>query len=187
MQLVFFSLIPVGILLLILSVRLVSKSFSGNIILDLPYLKKSSEFVLEKEGTYAIWHKGQYFRRAPLDKFRPEITSLATGEKVPLVSSLFRPNINNGRMARMELFRFTAPAGKYFLELGDGSSITKIENGLIRLIPARMADPDKYFIQVRDSQPRLLAFLGIILISLAGLCIIFGLVFGILADQIFTK
>lgn len=184
---VFFSLIPVGLLLLILSIRLISRSFSGSIILDLPYLKKSSEFVLKKEGTYAIWHKGQYFRRAPLDEFKPVIINRSTGENVALIPSLFRPNLNNKRTARMELFRFTAPPGRYVLELAEGSSITKAENTLLRIIPARMVDPENYFIQVRESQPRLLAFLGIILISLAGLCIIFGLVFGILADQIFTN
>jgi hypothetical protein len=49
-----------------------------------------------------------------------------------------------------------------------------------------MVDLDKYFIQVRESQPRLIAVIGIGLMALAGFCIIGGLVFGILADQIFT-
>lgn len=85
----------------------------------------------------------------------------------------------------MELYRFKAPAGEYKLELTEGSSISSAENSLLKVVPARMVDYDKYFIQVRESQPRYIALAGMVLIALAGLCIIGGLVFGILADQIF--
>ena len=87
----------------------------------------------------------------------------------------------------MELFRFTALPGKYKLELTPGSSISGIENSLINLIPAKMVDYDKYFIQVRESQPVFLLFVGIVLIVLAGFCIIGGFVIGLLADQIFIN
>jgi hypothetical protein len=186
MQILFFSLIPLGIIILIFSVKLVQKTFSGNIILELPYLCKSSEFVLTKPGYYSVWHKGQFFRKAPLDQFKPEIISKLTGLKIKLWPSLFRPNANDGRTARMELYRFTAPAGEYKLELTEGSSISFAEKSIISVVPARMVEYDKYFIQVRESQPRFVAMIGIGLIALAGLCIIGGLVFGILADQIFT-
>jgi len=187
MQILFFSFIAVGIVILIFSIKLVRKTFYGDIILELPYLTKSSEFVLTKPGSYSIWHRGEFFRKAPLDQFRPEITSKSTGVKINLIPSLFRPNANNWKKARMELFRFTAPAGKYVLELTEGSCIIGAENRVIRLIPARMVDLDKYFIQIRESQPRISAFTGIFFMILGGLCIIFALVFGILADQMFAK
>ena len=87
----------------------------------------------------------------------------------------------------MELFRFSAPAGKYTLKLIPGSSISAVENSIINLLPAKMVDYDKYFIQVRESQPTFLVFVAIALIVLAGFCIIGGFVFGLLADQIFTN
>ena len=59
-------------------------------------------------------------------------------------------------------------------------------DSIIRLLPVKMVDYDKYFIQVRESQPIVHVLIGIILLILAGFCIIGGLVFGILADQIFT-
>jgi hypothetical protein len=86
----------------------------------------------------------------------------------------------------MELFRFSVQPGVYFLELTEGSSISGIEKNLIDLIPAKDADPDKYFIQVRESQSRFTLLAGIILIVSSGFCIIGGLVIGILANQIFT-
>lgn len=187
MQLVFFSLIPAGIILLIISINSVRKTFSGDIILNLPYLQKSSQFVLTGQANYSIWHQGQFFRKAPLDEFKPEITNRWNGQKIRLIPSLLRPNANNGKSARMELYRFTAPAGEYVLELKEGSSVSPVENNIISLIPAKKVDYDKYFIQVRESQPRILAFIGIFLIGLAAICIISGLVLGILADQIFKN
>ena len=185
MQVLFFCLIPVGIVILVFSLRFVKKTFSGDIILEIPYSQKSAEFILAKPGKYSIWHQGQFFRKAPLDEFKPEIINKSTGEKIHLSSLLFRPNANNGKTARMMLYRFFAPSGNFILNLTEGSSISGVENSLISLIPARMVDYDKYFIQVRESQPLLFIILGIIMIVLSGLCIIGGLVIGILAGQIF--
>ncbi|MCI0474543.1 MAG: hypothetical protein L0Y76_13275 [Ignavibacteria bacterium] len=187
MQVLFFCLIPIGIIILIFSIRSVKKTFSGKIIVEIPYSQKSSEFTLAGPGNYSVWHKGTFFRKAPLDEFKPEILSKSTGLKIRLYPSLFRPNSNNGRTARMELYRFSAPEGKYVLELNPGSSISGTENSIIDLIPAKMVDYDKYFIQIRESQPLIHLLMGIVLIALAGICMIGGLVFGILAGQIFKN
>jgi len=185
MQILFFLLIPVGIISLIFSIKMVRNSFSGNIILEMPYLQKSARFEISKSGTYSIWHKGQFFRRAPLDEFRPVVTNESDGTEIRLSSILLRPNSNDGLKARMELFRFSAPAGRYRVELTEGSSISKIENSFIKRLPVKMVDLDKYYIQIRKSQPSIVLIAGILLIPLSGLCIIGGLVFGILSDQIF--
>jgi hypothetical protein len=180
MQVLFFLLVPVGVILLVFSIKLIRKSFSGNIIVEIPYSQKTAEFTVLKPGNYSVWHKGQFFSKAPLEEFRPRIIDRSTGTDIRLGSLLFRPNANNIRNSRMELFRFTVPAGDYILELGVGSSVSGLENTLIGLIPAKKVDYDKYFIQVRESQPLFLTLLGIALIVLSGLCIIGGLVLGIL-------
>jgi hypothetical protein len=180
-QFLLFGLIPVGIVVLIFSIKLVKKTYSGNVILEIPYAQKSAEFILDKPGNYSIWHKGQFFRKVPLDEFKPEIIDLSTGLKVKLSSRFFRPNANNGRNASMEIFRFSAPPGKYIMEMKEGSSISRVEQRLIGTIPAEMVDYDKYFIQVKESQPLFLSLSGIVCIVLGGLCITGGLVFGILS------
>lgn len=180
-QLLLLGFIPVGIVILIFSIKLVKKTYSGNVILEIPYAQKSAEFTLDKPGNYSIWHRGQFFKKAPLDEFKPEITDLSTGLGIKLSSRLFRPNVNNGRNARMEIFRFSALPGKYRLELKDGSSISRAEQRVIDTIPAGMVDEDKYFIQVRESQQLLLSLSGIAGIVLGGLCITGGLVSGILS------
>lgn len=187
MQIIFFSLIPVGLVLLFFSIKNIQKTYYGNIILEIPFTQKSAEFILAKPGNYSIWHKGQFFTKAPLDEFKPEITNKTTGQKVELSSLLLRPNSNNGERARMELFRFTAPSGKYELKLVEGSSILNIENRLINLLSIPMVDFDKYFIQVRENQALVYLLFGIVVIVFAAFCIIGGLVLGILANQIFIS
>lgn len=187
MQLLFFALVPAGIILLIYSVKSVHKTFSGDIIHEIPYSLKYSEYKISSGGYYSIWHKGTFFRKAPVDEYKPVIKNAATGESIRLSPSIFRPNSNDGKTARMELYRFYAPAGKYILELTEGSGISKIEKKIIDQIPARKVEYEKYFIQVRESQSRLVLMTGMFLLILSGLCIIGGLVLGILAKQIFNS
>lgn len=187
MKILFFLLIPAGILLLAFSIKLVRKTFSGNVILEIPFATKTAEFSLIRPGTYSIWHRGELFRKAPLDEFRPVIIDKSTSEEIKLSHLLFRPNTTGRKSARMEIFRFSAPAGKYILSLMEGSSISRAENSLIKKMPLEMVDYDKYFIQVRESQPFIITIGGIIMIVLSGFCIIGGLVLGILAEQIFLN
>jgi len=180
-QILFFGLIPVGIVILFFSIRHVKRTYSGNIILEIPYALESAEFILDKPGNYSIWQIGEFFRKAPLDEFRPEITDLTTGLQIKLSSRIFRPNANNGWKARMKIFRFSAPPGKYILELKECSSISSAEHRLIVMITAGMVDYEKYFIQIRESQPLLLNLSGIVGIVWGGFCITGGLVSGILS------
>lgn len=80
---------------------------------------------------------------------------------------------------------FMPREGNIFLNWLKDPQLQKLKKKLIDLIPAKKVDPDKYFIQVRESQSSLVLAAGIILITLSGLCIIGGLVLGILAKQIF--
>lgn len=184
MQILFFALIPAGIFLLLCSIKLVLKTFSGDIIHEIPYSLKYSEFNISSGGYYSIWHKGTFFRKAPVGEYKPVIINAATGEKIRLSPSVLRPNSNDCKTARMELYRFYAQAGNYILELTEGSGISKIEKIILDLIPARKVDYEKYFLQIRKSQSRLVLMAGMFLLVLSGLCIIGGLVLGILSKQI---
>lgn len=186
MQYLFFSLIPVGLILLTYSIKFSQKAFSGSLLLEFPYLQITGEFTIEKPGTYSIWHKGPFFRKAPLDEFKPEIIYNSTGEKLKLSSNLFRPNTNNGINARMELFRFKATPGNYKIKLESGKSISRVENTLLKLIPAPNVKPEDYFIQVRECRPFYQVIFGILFLTISGLLIIGGLIFGILSEEIFN-
>lgn len=161
------------------------KSFGGKVLLELPFIQKKATFEITESGVYSIWQKGQYFRKLPVDKFKPVIYNEATKERIVLSPSIFRPNSNDGITVKIELFRFSAAPGKYSIDLAEGSSITKLESVLSAIFPAKKADIDKYYILVRESQPFYYVIIGIPLMAIAGILMIGGLVFGILADQIF--
>ena len=182
-RILLFLLIPLGALLLVFSIRLIRKSFGGETLLELPFLRKTGNFRIEKAGTYAIWQKGQYLRKLPVDQFKPEITRLDTGQKISLTPSLFRPNANDGITFRMELFRFQAAPGLYSLTLTEGSSISAPERWLSRLFPVKKVDISQYFVLIRESQPFHWLIMGILLIVLCGFMMIGGLVGGILYPQ----
>ena len=176
---IFFALIPIGVIVLILAIRLVKKSFAGNVISEVPYAQKVSFFRIKESGVYSIWQKGQYFRKLPVDQFRPVVYN-EMGDGISLSPSLFRPNSNDGITFKMELFRFTAGPGMYRMELTEGSSISGVERFISRIFPAKKADLSKYYILVRESQPFFFVIIGILLLCLSGFMMIGGLVFGIL-------
>jgi hypothetical protein len=179
-RILFFSLIPLGVVLLILAIRLLKKSLAGSIMSEVPFAQKVSFFRIEETGVYSVWQKGPLFRKLPVDQFRPVIVNNVTEEKVPLFPSLFRPNSNDGHTFKMELFRFTAVPGMYRMELAEGSSISGLESFISRIFPAKNADLSQYYILVRESQPFIFVIMGILLLCLSGFMMIGGLVFGIL-------
>lgn len=183
-QILLFCLIPVGIFMLIKAIKLLSKAFNGSILLEIPFTTKSAGFEIHQEGSYAIWQKGQVFSKTPVGEFKPEIRDVFTQNKIALRPSLLRPSSNSGRSARMELYTFSAPAGKYTLTLVEGASISRLEHAVSDLLPGRPADPDQYFIQIRESLPLYLKLVAIPFILLSAGLIIGGLVAGLLAKQL---
>ncbi len=183
-RLFFFALIPIGAVVLILAIRLVKKSMAGKVLLEIPYLQKTGTFEIAEPGVYSIWQKGPLFRKLPVYQFRPVIRDLASGENISLFPSIFRPNSNDGISCKMELFRFTAGRGRYQMDLKEGSSISGIEKAISHLFPVKKADPEKYYILVRESQPFYFVIAGILLMAFSGFMMIGGLVLGILDFKI---
>ncbi len=175
-----FLLIPLGIFILLKAIRLVRTGFAGKVLLEIPFRQKSGDFEIPKAGVYAIWQKGEFFRKLPVDQFRPVITNLRTKEQIRLTPSIFRPNSNDGRMVKIELFRFNAEPGTYTMEIGPGSSISTLESFISKLFPVKKVNLDHYFLLVRESMPFYLFIAGILLLILGSFCIIGGIVAGVL-------
>ena len=55
LRILFFSLITLGVFILIKGIKLMQKSFNGAILLEIPYTQKNGQFIVSKTGTYAIW------------------------------------------------------------------------------------------------------------------------------------
>lgn len=183
MRIVLFCLIPAGIFLLIKTIRMLKKTFNGKVMAEIPFTQKETTFHLPEKGIYAIWQKGQLFRKTPVDKFEMQLSRESDGEGVVLNTSLLRPNMNGFETGRMEMKRFYAERGDYKLLFRESSESSSFEQVFSELFPGKMVDYDKYFIQVRESGPAYQMFLAIPMFLLSGFLIIGGFVCGLLLPQ----
>lgn len=183
LRIVLFCLIPVGIFLLIKTIRMLKKTFNGKVMAEIPFTQKETTFNLPEKGVYAIWQKGQLFRKTPVDKFEMHLSRESDGEGIALTTSFLRPNMNGFETGRMEMKRFYAESGNYKLILRESSENSSFEQVFSDLFPAKMVDYNKYFIQVRESGPAYQMFLAIPLFLLSGFMIIGGFVCGLLLPQ----
>lgn len=184
-KILFFCLIPIGMLILSKGIKLLKKPLNGKVILSLPYSDKVGNFTIEKTGIYSIWQKGDLLKKTPINKFRPHLYDTAANKELILKPSIMSPRSNNFSTGQMEMFTFTAKAGDYELKLLSGSSVSKLQSVVGSAIPLAKIDPKNYFIEVRESQSQLLTLLSIpmMLLGLAG--VIGGPVMGLLAEQLF--
>lgn len=184
LRILFFCLIPIGIFALVKGIKLISKSFNGKVILEIPYSQESGKFSISKEGIYSIWQKGKLLKRTPIDKFRPHIYNELTNEELDISTSLLGLHYNDFSTGRMEIFTFHAPVGDYRVELKEGTSIAGLQNLITKLIPYESVDLTSFFIQIRESQSRVFTFLAIPIILFGAFGILGGFILGLLADQI---
>ena len=182
-KLLLISLAVIGLFMLIKGIQFLIRYFNNKVVLEIPYSCKTKSFHISKSGPHSIWHKGKLFQKAPAGEWKPVITNELTGERVLLSGSLFRTQVNNGSTARMKLYSFDAQEGNFTLELAAGSSISSLEKAISSIIPGKKADPDHYFVQVREDQPSYLILLGLPLIIVGFLCIIAGIILVATFDQ----
>jgi hypothetical protein len=183
-RVLFFCLAPVGIYILVKTIRMLKGVFNGEVIAEIPFTQKEISFNIIRPGIYAIWQKGQLFRRTPVDKFQLKLTKAPSDEIVPLPKSFFSPYLNGIDTRRMEMNRFSADSGSYCLTVVEGSSVSVFERVALSLIPAKPVDYSQYFIQVRESRPVYYILAAIPLFTLSAFLIIGGLVAGFTAQVI---
>ena len=181
-RILMFSMIPMGIFLLVKVIRMLKKTFNGKIIAEIPFQQKSSTFELPESGHYAIWQKGQLFRKTPIGDFKLQIQD-ESGTIITLNRIWFRMYKNGWETGRTELKKFTAAAGKFTLSIldqPDGNFLGKI----LDTLAVKPVDQSHYFIQIRESQPVYYFLIAIPLLTLSGFLIIIGMIAGIVGPQI---
>lgn len=185
-RILFFCLVPVGVYILVKTIKLLKGVFNGEVIAEIPFTQKEVTFNIVRPGIYAIWQKGQLFRRTPVDKFQLKLNKLTSGESVSLPRSFFSPYLNGIDTGRLEMNRFSAESGSYRLTIIEGNSVSIFEKIALSLVPAKPVDYSKYFIQVRESRPVYFIIAAIPLFALSGLMMIGGLVAGFMAPAILS-
>lgn len=185
LKILLFCLVPIGIFILYKGVKLFRNAFTGQVLLELPYLDRMSYFTISESGIYSIWQKGPLLKKTPITKFRPQIRNTSTDQVINLSPSIMSPRSNNFSTGSMEIFTFAADVGDYQLNLVAGSSVSSFQEIIGDVLPFADMDLKKYVIEVRKSQSQLLTMLSIPIMLLGFACTLGGFVLGLLAEQIF--
>lgn len=176
------GLLSAGIFLLVKVLRMLKKTFNGTIIAEIPFAQKQTNFQLLSPGYFAIWQKGQLFRKTPIADFTLQILD-EKGAVIKLLPTWFNVQKNGWDTGRTELKKFSAIAGNYTLQILNEPSGNHLQNIIANMLPVKPVDEDQYFIEIRESQPVYYLLIAIPLLILSGGMIMVGLVASIIGSR----
>ena len=135
-----FLLIPMGIALLIFSIRNTIRFAKAELFYEMPCLEEEGRVHLP-QGNYGIWLSGKRFTKSPLGKIGFQLVEEETGNRVSLAPNLMRTTVSGFKMARMELYSFQVEEGNYILSInGEGSVRDRIEASIGDLLIKKPVD-----------------------------------------------
>ena len=142
-------MIPIGLFLLVISLRYMVKIFTISPIHDMPYRTDKGIFTIETAGRYGIWLNGNRFKKAPLGLFGLQLINCETEKEVPLRANLIPVSVTKVIDVRLELYTFYANPGTYQLLFNDKPSrIAKIFGTIRRYLISSDDDYSTYSIRV---------------------------------------
>ena len=159
-----FLLIPMGIALLIFSIRNTIRFAKAELFYEMPCLEEEGRVHLP-QGNYGIWLSGKRFTKSPLGKIGFQLVEEETGNRVSLAPNLMRTTVSGFKMARMELYSFQVEEeGNYILSLDGESSVRdRLEASIGNLLFKQPVDLSNFTVQIRkgNSMAVLFVILGI--------------------------
>ena len=164
-------MIPIGLFLLVTSLRYMVKIFTISAIHDMPYRTDKGIFTIQTAGRYDIWLNGNRFKKAPLGLFGLQLINCETEKEVPLRANLIPVSVTKVIDVRLELYTFYANPGTYQLLFNDKPSrIAKIFGTIRRYLISSDDYYSTYSIRVYPHYSVVHLFLSI-----------WGFIFGVMA------
>ena len=170
-----FLLIPMGIALLIVSIRNIIRFAKAELFFEMSCLEEEGSVHLP-QGKYGIWLSGKKFTKSPLGKIGFQLVEEATGNRVNLAPSLMRTSVTGFDKGRMELYHFqVGEEGNYTLSLDGESSVRdRLEASIENLLFKQPVDLSNFTVQIRKGNSIAMFFLAILGINLAAWMILGG-------------
>lgn len=164
-------MIPIGLFLLVISLRYMVKIFTISPIHDMPYRTDKGIFTIETAGRYGVWLNGNRFKKSPLGMFGLQLINCETEKEVSLRANLIPVSVTKVIDVRLELYTFYANPGTYQLLFNDKPSrIAKIFGTIRRYLISSDDDYSSYSIRVYPHYSVVHLFLSI-----------WGFIFGVMA------
>ncbi len=159
-----FLLIPMGIVLLIFSIRKMIRFAKSEIFFEMPCIEEEGSVHLP-QGNYGIWLSGRRFKKTPIGNIGFQLSRAETGEKLYLSPSLMHMSVTSFDKGRMELYHFQVEEeGNYTLSLDGESSVRdRLEASIGNLLFKQPVDLSNFTVQIRkgNSMAVLFVILGI--------------------------
>ena len=170
-----FLLIPMGIALLIFSIRNTIRFAKAELFFEMPCTEEEGNVHLP-QGNYGIWLSGKKFTKSPLGKIGFRLVEEETGNRVNLAPNLMRTSVSRFREARVELYSFYVEEGNYTLSLDGESSVRdRLEVSIGNLLFKQPVDFSSFTVQIRKGKSLAMFFLSILGINLAVWMILGGI------------
>lgn len=164
-------MIPIGLFLLVISLRYMVKIFTISDIHDMPYRTDKGIFTIQTAGRYDIWLNGNRFKKAPLGLFGLQLINCETEKEVSLRANLIPISVAKVIDVRLELYTFYAKPGIYQIVFNDNPSpMAKIFGNISRFLMGGNDDYSSYSIRIYPHQSMIYSFLSI-----------WGFIFGVIA------
>lgn len=184
MNYLFLLLIPLGLILLIISIKNIIRLANAQILYEMSCSEGESVFRLDYRGKYSIWLSGRQFVKSPIGEFGIEIINQKTRKNIPLTPSIFRTRVSAFKTARVELYYFEAEAGTYTISMNDEADIRdKISSFLVNTLIKAPVDYSLFSIQVREYFSTVILILYIWGIILSSFMIVGGIVLTLTLKQ----
>jgi hypothetical protein len=184
MNYIFLLLIPLGLILLIISIKNIIRFANAQMLYEMSCVDREGVFRLDSRGQYSIWLSGKQLIKSPIGEFGIEIINQKTRKNIPLISNIFRTSVSASKIARVELYYFEAEAGTYIISMNDEVDIRdKISSFLVNTIIKSPVDYSLFFIQVREHFSTVILILYIWGIILSSFMIVGGIVLTLTLKQ----
>ena len=163
-----FLLIPMGIVLLIFSIRKMIRFAKSEIFFEMPCTEEEGSVHLP-QGKYGIWLSGRRFKKTPIGNIGFQLRRVETGEKLYLSPSLMHMSVTSFDKGRMELYHFQVEEeGNYTLSLDGESSVRdRLEASIGNLLFKQPVDLSSFTVQIRKGSSFAMFFLSVFGINIA--------------------
>ena len=145
-----FLLIPMGIALLIFSIRKMIRFAKAEPFFEMPCTEEEGSVHLP-QGNCGIWLSGRRFKKTPIGNIGFQLRRAETGEKLYLSPVLMRTSVSSFDKGRRELYHFRVEEeGNYTLSLDGESSVRdRLEASIGNLLFKKPVDLSSFTIQIR--------------------------------------
>lgn len=121
-----YFLMATGIILFIISNIHMFRVFSNiTPILKMNFSEGHKDFYIYKRGRYSIWKEYRFLTVSPLEKYKPIIINMTTGENIHLQKNIFGMRVKSFGKGKTAAYNFFAEEGQYRISLSEIDGIDK--------------------------------------------------------------